>query len=92
MLYWVTGAINASFWPYYAYRHEAPWIPDGARVEVPMAYAGFPHEGYPPRAWAEEVFNIQRWTQMRTGGHFAALEEPEALAADLREFFRPFRS
>ena len=35
MLYWVTGAINSSFWPYYARRHE-PWpIPDGQRITVP---------------------------------------------------------
>jgi pimeloyl-ACP methyl ester carboxylesterase len=40
---------------------------------------------------AERMYNIQRWTAMRAGGHFAALEEPEALAADIREFFRPLR-
>jgi len=32
-----------------------------------------------------------RWTNMSEGGHFAALEEPEALAADIRAFFRPLR-
>jgi microsomal epoxide hydrolase len=92
MLYWVTGAINSSFWPYYA-RHHADWpIPDGARVEVPMGYAAFPHEIVrPPRAWAERVFDVRRWTPMAAGGHFAALEEPEALAADVRAFFRPLR-
>ena len=92
MLYWVTGAINSSFWPYYARRHE-PWpIPEGARIEVPTAYAAFPREIVrPPRAWAERVYNIQRWTPMAAGGHFAALEEPEALAADLRAFFRELR-
>jgi len=36
--------------------------------------------------------NIQRWTKMQKGGHFAALEQPEALAADVREFFRPLRA
>jgi pimeloyl-ACP methyl ester carboxylesterase len=92
MLYWATGAINSSFWPYYAHRHQAPWIPEGARVEVPMAYAGFPHEGSPPRAWVERVFNVRRWTVMAAGGHFAALEEPAALAEDVRAFFRPYRS
>ena len=92
MLYWVTGAINASFWPYYARRHE-PWpLPDGQRVTVPTAYAAFPREIlHPPRAWAERNYNITRWTAMPAGGHFAALEEPEALAADIREFFRPLR-
>jgi microsomal epoxide hydrolase len=92
MLYWVTGAINSSFWPYYA-RYHADWpIPDGARVEVPMGYAAFPHEIVrPPRAWAERVFDVRRWTSMAAGGHFGALEEPEALSADVRAFFRPLR-
>jgi pimeloyl-ACP methyl ester carboxylesterase len=92
MVYWVTGSINASFWPYYA-RYHGPWpIPDGRRIEVPTAYAAFPHEIIrPPRAWAERVYDIRRWTVMPAGGHFAALEEPEALAADLRAFFREYR-
>jgi hypothetical protein len=40
---------------------------------------------------AERVFNIQRWTPMDRSGHFAALERPETLGADIRAFFRPFR-
>jgi microsomal epoxide hydrolase len=93
MLYWVTGAINSSFWPYYARMHQ-PWpLPDGVRVEVPTAYAAFPREILvPPRAWAERVYNIQRWTRFERGGHFAALEQPDALAGDIREFFRPLRA
>ncbi len=92
MLYWVTGAINSSFWPYYA-RFHRPWpIPDGKRVAVPTAYAAFPREILlPPRAWAERVYDLRRWTIMKAGGHFAALEEPEALAADVRAFFRELR-
>ena len=92
MLYWITGAIGSSFWPYYDRMH-APWpIPEGARVEVPTAYAAFPCEIVrPPRSMAERMYNIQRWTAMPAGGHFAALEEPEALAKDIREFFRPLR-
>jgi microsomal epoxide hydrolase len=92
MLYWVTGAINSSFWPYYSRRH-APWpLPDGQRVTVPTAYASFPAEIlHPPRAWADRAYDIRRWTPMPSGGHFAALEEPEALAADIRAFFRELR-
>jgi microsomal epoxide hydrolase len=91
-LYWVTAAINSSFWPYYA-RYHAPWpIGDGQRIEVPTAYAAFPKEIVrPPRAWAERVYNIRRWTVMPSGGHFAALEEPRALVDDLRAFFRDLR-
>ena len=59
---------------------------------MPTAYASFPAEIlHPPRAWAERASNITRWTAMPAGGHFAALEEPEALAADIRAFFRALR-
>ncbi len=89
MLYWVTGAINASFWPYYARRHGMWPFPAGQRIAVPTAYASFPREIlHPPRAWAERMYDIRRWTLMPSGGHFAALEEPEALAADIRAFFK----
>jgi microsomal epoxide hydrolase len=93
MLYWVTGCFNASQWPYYARMHN-PWpIPDDARIQVPMGYAEFPREILsPPRSLAQRMFgNIQRWSKMPRGGHFAALEQPELLAAELREFFRPLR-
>lgn len=93
MLYWVSGAINASFWLYWARRHQ-DWPYDEQRpVIAPTAYAEFPAEIlHPPRAWVEPVFrNIQRWTPMPAGGHFAALEEPTALAADIAAFFRAFR-
>jgi microsomal epoxide hydrolase len=89
-IYWVTGCINASFWPYYARRHGGNPVPDGARITVPAAHASFPREIlHPPRAWAERVYaDLRRWTPMPRGGHFAALEEPEALARDIRAFFR----
>jgi microsomal epoxide hydrolase len=92
MIYWVTGAIGSSFWPYYATRHRQPALPPGERIGVPAAYASFPAEiMHPARAWAEEVYDIRRWTVMPSGGHFAAAEEPEALAGDLRAFFRDLR-
>jgi pimeloyl-ACP methyl ester carboxylesterase len=60
---------------------------------VPTAYLDFPREIVrPPRSRAEQVLNIQRWTTMASAGHFAALEQPEALAADIRAFFRSFRA
>jgi microsomal epoxide hydrolase len=93
MLYWVTGAIGSSFWPYYARMH-GPWpIPDGARIQVPMGYAEFPKEILrPPRSLAEKMYSdIRRWSKMPKGGHFAALEQPELLAQEIREFFRPLR-
>jgi len=85
-LYWFTNCIGASFWPYYARLHGA-WPIEG-RVEVPTGYCEFPHEILrPPREAAERQFNIQRWTVMPRGGHFAALEQPQALAAEIRAFF-----
>jgi microsomal epoxide hydrolase len=91
MLYWATGAINSSFWPYYAIRHE-PWPLPTERVNVPTGYVSFPRETrHPPRELAEQAFNIERWTVMSRGGHFAALEEPGLLAEDVTAFFRPYR-
>jgi pimeloyl-ACP methyl ester carboxylesterase len=91
-LYWATGAINSSFWLYYAIRHGEWPLPDG-RIEVPTGYASFPRETrHPPRAFAEQDFDIARWTEMPRGGHFAALEVPDLLAADVADFFRPLRS
>jgi len=93
MLYWVTGAIGSSFWPYYARQHEGWLLPGPRQVTVPTGYCAFPRDIlHPPRALAEQAFtNIQRWTVQPRGGHFAALEEPQALAADIRAFFRPLR-
>ena len=92
MLYWVTGAVGSSFWPYYARMH-GPWpIPEGARVNVPAGYAEFPKEMLrPPRSAAERIYDIRRWTKMDRGGHFAALEQPEVLAREIRAFFKPLR-
>lgn len=92
-LYWFTGAIGSSFWPYYARMH-GPWpIPDGETVAVPMGYAEFPREILsPPRSLAARTFtDIRRWARMPKGGHFAALEQPEALAQEIVEFFRDLR-
>jgi pimeloyl-ACP methyl ester carboxylesterase len=72
--------------------HSAWPIPEGARVAVPTGYTEFPAEILrPPRSVAEKVYNIQRWVRMDKGGHFAALEQPEALAREIRAFFRPLR-
>jgi microsomal epoxide hydrolase len=93
-LYWFTGAIGSSFWPYYARQH-GPWpIPDGETVDVPMGYCEFPKEIVrPPRSLAERTFtDIRRWSVMPAGGHFAAMEEPDALAAEIRAFYRPLRA
>ncbi|MFO1135527.1 MAG: epoxide hydrolase [Rhodoblastus sp.] len=92
MIYWSTGAIGSSFWPYYDRRHSAWPIPRGARIPAPFGYAEFPNEiARPPRSLAEAQYDIRRWSVMEKGGHFAALEQPELLAREIREFFRPLR-
>jgi pimeloyl-ACP methyl ester carboxylesterase len=70
-----------------------PPLKVGQHIEVPAGVALFPKDILlPPREWVERSFRLQRWTQMPRGGHFAALEEPELLAEDIRAFFRPLRA
>jgi pimeloyl-ACP methyl ester carboxylesterase len=94
MLYWVTGSYNTSARYYYEGAHER-WSPSHDRmpvVEAPVAIPLFPRElTYPSRRWAGRYYNLQRWTPMAAGGHFAPAEEPEALVDDIREFFRSRR-
>ena len=91
-LYWFTGAIGSSFIPYYARMHR-PWPLPGP-VTAPAGYAEFPAEILrPPKSVAERTYrDIRRWTVMPRGGHFAAMEQPDALAHEIREFFRPLRN
>ena len=92
-LYWFTGAIGSSFFPYY-FRMHRPWpIPEGGTIAVPAGYSEFPREILrAPRSLAERTYtDIRRWTVMPRGGHFAAMEQPAALADDIRAFFRPLR-
>ena len=92
-LYWFTGAIGSSFWPYYGRLHTTWPISPARPITVPTGYAQFPKEILlPPRAIAEKTYtNIQRWTEMKKGGHFAAMEQPAALAEEIQHFFRPLR-
>lgn len=99
MIYWVSETIGTSFLAYYDYANTSAftWIKEGVKSftgksKVPTGFALFPKDiSSPPRAWAERFFNVKRWTEMKKGGHFAALEEPQMLAEDLREFFKSAR-
>jgi microsomal epoxide hydrolase len=63
------------------------------KIDVPTGVALFPSDVLlPPKEWVEKNLKISRWTQMPRGGHFAAMEEPELLAQDIREFYRQFRT
>jgi pimeloyl-ACP methyl ester carboxylesterase len=91
-IYWVTETINPANRMYCERDREARTLGPGERVEVPCAMALFPADiDHPPREWAERAYRLERWTEMPRGGHFAAFEEPDLLAEDLREFFRPLR-
>jgi len=91
-LYWVTETATSSA-RLYREAMQQGWFPTrGARIEVPTGCAIFPREIFrPPREWVEKSFNVQHWTEYPAGGHFAAMEEPEALVGDIRTFFRPLR-
>jgi pimeloyl-ACP methyl ester carboxylesterase len=87
-LYWMTQTIASSSRLYLETRRHPVHFTRNERVDVPCAIARFPLESpFPPRSWIERGYNVRRWTEMPRGGHFAAMEEPELLAADVRTFF-----
>ena len=89
MLYWVTQAIGPSIYNYFA-EVRSPSLTPADRVARPVGLALFPRDigGLPPRRLAERTLNVQRWTEMPRGSHFAAWEEPELFARDVGEFFQ----
>lgn len=90
-LYWATETAASSARIYYESRHPTtPPVP--GKIAAPMACADFPKEIiWSPRQWLEGRYNIQRWTVMPKGGHFAAMEQPQLLVDDVRAFFRTLR-
>jgi pimeloyl-ACP methyl ester carboxylesterase len=98
-LYWHTQTVPSSFALYYDSMHASAFTWIGEKIKewmgtssVPAGFAIFGKENTnPPREWAARFFNVQRWTTVPQGGHFAALEEPKILAHELVEFFRTVR-
>ena len=89
----MTETIHSSCRLYFEMRTAPLHLAQGERIEVPCGIAHLPKQApFPPRSWIERGYNVQHWTELASGGHFAAMEEPEALAADIRTFFREFRS
>lgn len=77
--YWVTGTIGTSFATYV----EPATLP--GRIDTPTVLSVFPRDIKPePRSYAEAFLNICDYVEHPAGGHFAAWEQPEAYAADLR--------
>jgi hypothetical protein len=94
MIYWVSESYVSSARFYWEAKHNL-WRPSHDRspvVEAPTGVAIFPGElAIMPEKWIRSYYNIQQLTQMEAGGHFAPMEEPEALVEDVRSFFRPLR-
>jgi pimeloyl-ACP methyl ester carboxylesterase len=87
MLYWLTGTAGSSANSYYEDKHSGAWPqPSG----VPTGVAVFA-EDISIRRYAEQSNDIVHWSDFDRGGHFAAMEAPDLLVGDVREFFRPYR-
>ncbi|MCU1662037.1 MAG: epoxide hydrolase [Pseudonocardiales bacterium] len=90
MIYWLNGTAGSSA-RYYKSGNEG-WGEPEPPSPVPTAIAVLPYDiGSPVRRVAEQNHEIVRWTEYERGGHFAAMEEPDLVVADLRESFRPYR-
>jgi pimeloyl-ACP methyl ester carboxylesterase len=91
-IYWLTQTIGSSM-RMYAANAAIPPAQLARRVEVPSGFSLFSGDVVrPPRAWLSRTANVARVTEPPRGGHFAAFEEPELYAEELREFFRPYRA
>ena len=95
MIYLVTNTFNTSSWIYFGRREEGGrFFPKNfKKIKVPTAVAEFPKEmsEWPPKSYIKRIFNLKRWTKMKKGGHFAALEQPDLLIKDIRAFARTLR-
>jgi microsomal epoxide hydrolase len=90
MVYLVTDTFNTASWIYFGRRKEGGrFFPKRFRkIQVPTAVAEFPKEmsAWPPKSYVKRIFNLKRWTKMKKGGHFAALEQPDLLINDIKKF------
>jgi pimeloyl-ACP methyl ester carboxylesterase len=94
MLYWVTESFVSSARFYWEAKNDLwqPSHPGLPVVTAPTGVAIFPQElVIQPKSWIERYFNLRHLTYMKSGGHFAPAEEPQALVEDIRDFFRPLR-
>ena len=83
-LYWMTNTACTSI---RAYHGNSFTLPPLGRIRVPTAIAAFPHDVLPvPREWVERNYPVIMYTDMPRGGHFTALEQPEAFAENISQF------
>ncbi|MET9315588.1 epoxide hydrolase [Kribbella sp. NPDC003505] len=89
MLYWLTRTAGSAGAIYYERAQAAYWGQPPEPSRTPTALLDLAHENFIPlRHKVAGTDNVVRWTSHPRGGHFAALEVPELLAADVRAFFR----
>lgn len=92
MIYLVNDAIATSVWYYAAlFLEGGAQLKPGQKVEVPTGIANYPGEDIyttPPRSWCERIYNVAYWSDMKKGGHFAAMEVPELYVEDVRAWAR----
>ncbi|XVV14377.1 epoxide hydrolase family protein [Actinoplanes sp. CA-131856] len=94
-LYWLTGTGASAarwYWEFGRFRAAATGQAPPP-LQVPVAFTTFPGELWAaPRSWAEAIYpTLTYFNEADRGGHFAAWEEPELFAAELRAAFRPVR-
>jgi pimeloyl-ACP methyl ester carboxylesterase len=90
MLYWLTATAGSSAREYYEDARTGASYRDLPNT-VPTAVAVFKNDFHTIRRFAERANNIVHWSVFDRGGHFAAMDAPDLLVGDLREFFRQFR-
>ena len=90
-LNWFTRSAGSSANLYYETFHDPSATHRRPRNEVPTGVAVSKTQDVTIRSWAERENNIVHWTELEHGGHFASLEVPGALVADIRAFFRQLR-
>jgi pimeloyl-ACP methyl ester carboxylesterase len=96
-LYWLTGTATSAARMYWeGARETAAAAASGQlppEVSLPVALTVFPGEIFrAPRSWAERVYpNLVYFNEVDRGGHFAAWEEPQLFAEEMRAAFRPLR-
>lgn len=90
MLYWLTNSAGSAARIYHETKRANDPTFGAPPVSVPTAVAAFPYDPFQsPRAWVEQIYNVERWTDMPTGGHFAAMEAPRLLFDDMIAFLAP---
>jgi pimeloyl-ACP methyl ester carboxylesterase len=88
-LYWLTGTAASAAQVYYEEISAKGWG-EQTRTTVPTGVLVSAHD-VTIRRWAERDHDVVPWTELDRGGHFLALEQPDLLVADVREFFAGLR-